>query len=437
MHRKEGDETFISHTFLVEGVEIIRVDIILVCNQSNKQRKSSVICSGCQISFCKEHHEEHRKSINKDFEDLIQQHNIIRQELFNGNNDESTSMPNLLKKIDDWEKQMITNIKATAASNKRRITQMMNEEKDELKDKFKLIATELKTNQSDNDYVEPDIQNWQKQINECKQKLEQLQKGNNNFIEVDIKPLDWKNIFTICKRREVKVMTRVREEKSTVPLTNQRRGAMRNYEIPIVVGSRSNLNETENSDYDANVCFHGDCDVLLASGMTKLVKDIRKGDLLATPTGLKASVNYVVKSLSTNTNALMVRFDNGLVITPWHPIRINSIWKFPNDIEKLSIVECKEVYNFVLDSGHIVFINGIQCVTLAHGFKGDVIEHPYYGTEKVLKDLLALPIAKDGLIEILPNSTVRDSETGLVMGISQSIKRPSWKQHSHLDIFVQ
>jgi Hint-domain len=49
---------------------------------------------------------------------------------------------------------------------------------------------------------------------------------------------------------------------------------------------------------------------------------------------------------------------------------------------------CKEVYNIILDSIHQVNINGIECVTLGHLKKGENVEHPYFGSSKVISDLL-------------------------------------------------
>jgi hypothetical protein len=34
-------------------------------------------------------------------------------------------------------------------------------------------------------------------------------------------------------------------------------------------------------------------------------------------------------------------------------------------------------------------INGVECVTLGHGFTdNDVIAHPYFGTQKIIDDLV-------------------------------------------------
>ena len=34
-----------------------------------------------------------------------------------------------------------------------------------------------------------------------------------------------------------------------------------------------------------------------------------------------------------------------------------------------------------------MIINGVECATLASGFKGEIIEHEYFSTDKVVKDL--------------------------------------------------
>jgi hypothetical protein len=347
-----------------------------------------------------------------------------------------------LKTIDEWEKSMIANIKSTAAANKTRLTQILNEEKDQLKNKFKAMADELKTNQSSSDYVESDIQEWQKQISECKQKLEQLQTYNNDFITMDIKPIDWSNSINIYKRKDVLIKTNIADPTKSVPprLRRERPIDCSYCKKPFYASAGYNskfCSETcaevsyeyaSSNDDDNTGCFHGNCVVLLANGLTKLVKDIRKGDVLKTPDELKATVTYAIKILRKNKNASMVSFDNGLIVTPWHPVRINGKWAFPHDIGHETVMECQEVYNFALDVGHIIIINGIECVTLGHNFKGDVIEHPYFGTNKILDDLRAIDFSNDGFIELLPNSTVRNSETGLVSGICRHTATSSSKQ---------
>ena len=403
----------------------------VTCSQMNKKHKSSIICAGCQQSFCKGHHQEHRKSIENDFDDLLQQHDILRQNLYNQNNTRSSQTMELLEVIDRWEKETIKNVKETAVATRTRVAKILNEENDKLKDDFNLLADELKTNQSGNDYVERDIQEWSKQFDDFKRKLDLLLTSGNDFLRIEVKRIDWKTVLNIHRRKDIYIKTRLAKIKNN-RMINERHlscvhchrgfGESCGYNKRFCTSqclTDCSANCSANYSEDGGGCFHGNCTVLLANGSVKLVKDIRKGDVLKIPNESQATVIFAVKISRKNKGVSMVHFDNGLIITPWHPIRIKNQWTFPRDIGHEIIVKCQEVYNFALDDGHIINVNGIECVTLGHNFKGEVVEHTYYGTNKVLDDLRTIDTADDGFINLSANSIVRSTETELVSGICQ------------------
>ena len=168
-----------------------------------------------------------------------------------------------------------------------------------------------------------------------------------------------------------------------------------------------------------NACFHGNCLIRLNhSNSYKFVKNIKKGDTVLTPSGL-ANVLCVVKSYCKNNKEYLVSFKEGLCITQWHPILINGEWKYPATQELMKCMDCEAVYSLVLDVGHIVYINNIKCVTLGHGFKGDIVEHDYYGTQKVIDDLKKMKGWNRGLIELQPDSVIRNNKTQQVIHIFQ------------------
>ena len=111
------------------------------------------------------------------------------------------------------------------------------------------------------------------------------------------------------------------------------------------------------------------------------------------------------------------------MITPWHPIRLNGLqWIFPCSlVSSPTNVECEAVYSFALDQGHTIWINDIECVTLGHGFKEDIVRHAYYGTQRVIEDLRFFDGQQKctGLIEIQSKWIIRNKRTGLVNGIRQ------------------
>jgi hypothetical protein len=82
-----------------------------------------------------------------------------------------------------------------------------------------------------------------------------------------------------------------------------------------------------------------------------------------------------------------------------------------------------------------MWVNDIQCVTMGHGFKADIVRHAYYGTDRVVEDLCLMDGQQNctGFIEIQVNWVMRDKQTGLVNGIRQP---PDTYLHSNLETVV-
>lgn len=153
-------------------------------------------------------------------------------------------------------------------------------------------------------------------------------------------------------------------------------------------------------------CFGGYCYVLMNDGSYKYVKDIQAGDIVYGA----AKVLCVVTQNNCNTVSIM----NNLCITPWHPVNVNGKWIFPDNITNSGYVLQEVVYNFVLDTVHTIIVNSTIACTLGHGFKGDVIEHDFYGTQKVHDSLQKFPSYSSGVVHLSENNVVRSNETGCV-----------------------
>jgi hypothetical protein len=161
-------------------------------------------------------------------------------------------------------------------------------------------------------------------------------------------------------------------------------------------------------------CFHGDNQIAMADGSFKAVKDVVVGDHVKTPTGY-AQVRYTVECHSNAKSQPMTQYGD-LSITPWHPIRIGGDWKFPADVASYTSRLVSTVHNFVLDKDHIVIVGGIECCTLAHGFKGPVIEHSYFG-DAVLNDLrIKAGGVESGHVRYENLKTVRHPTTDMIIG---------------------
>lgn len=156
---------------------------------------------------------------------------------------------------------------------------------------------------------------------------------------------------------------------------------------------------TMGSYYNANGgCFHGDCKVKLSDGSMRTIRTLAKGDEILTPMG-KTKVLCLVKMDQGGKNVKFVRF-GACLITPWHPVRRNNIWYFPNDIGRTEEHKVDTVYNLVLENHHIAVVEGEECVTLGHNFQGPVISHAYFGSEDIIDDLKRLRGWDNGCVSI-------------------------------------
>ena len=54
----------------------------------------------------------------------------------------------------------------------------------------------------------------------------------------------------------------------------------------------------------------------------------------------------------------------------------------------------------MLEKNHTVLVEGVMCTTFGHLIKGENVEHPYFGTNKIINDLKKIESWKTGNIEI-------------------------------------
>jgi hypothetical protein len=160
-------------------------------------------------------------------------------------------------------------------------------------------------------------------------------------------------------------------------------------------------------------CFAGHCTVATPNGPRR-VSELAKGDSVlvpactmpppppptttagtttaATATMATATVVCVVVTPCASNTAFFVEFPGGLSITPYHPVRLNGRWQHSQETHAVVMRPCDAVYNLVLDTGHVVVVDGVECVTLGHGLDdgdGGVLRHAYLGTHRVVDDLRA------------------------------------------------
>lgn len=166
-------------------------------------------------------------------------------------------------------------------------------------------------------------------------------------------------------------------------------------------------------------CIDGNSIARLADGEEKLVSELRKGDKVQTGSNSAATILCVVKTHCEDGVAPMVTLEGGARLTPYHPVLIEGIWRFPADLNKIRLESCRAVYNFVLDSASSISVNNVPCIVLGHGIEDGAARHPYYSSIRAVQDIEKRSGFKDGLVVLATSSALRDPETGLVCGIRE------------------
>lgn len=167
--------------------------------------------------------------------------------------------------------------------------------------------------------------------------------------------------------------------------------------------------------YRGGGCFDGSCVATMADGSLKRVDQLKKGDLVRTSNGV-SEVVCILKTVSFDGQAELVTLEGGVCLTPYHPVKLAGTWVFPCSVSKAELKECPAVYSFLLKNGSSMFINGTECVALAHGLEdNEVVKHPYFGTQSIVEDMKKMPGFSAGVVEISSvGCVVKDPVTGMV-----------------------
>jgi len=172
-------------------------------------------------------------------------------------------------------------------------------------------------------------------------------------------------------------------------------------------------------------CFTGDSLILLANQSQKCVKDLKKNDSVLTLVDpynhtkgfAQAKVICVLKTI-TNGHCKLVTTKNGLKITPWHPIISHSIWCFPESVAETKVENCNEVYSILLDNYHTFNLNGSWVIGLGHNYKIGILNHDYFGTNKIIEDMKKCDDWQTGTVTIRANQIIRDPISNEICGFN-------------------
>ena len=139
--------------------------------------KGTYSCVGCSQYFCFDCLSKHRTYVQQEFDQLQNNHDLIRQQI-NDIKMDSTKHP-LMTQIDQWEKDSIDKIKQKAQRCRTQFIRHSNVFFRQLEKKLDPITQQMKDTQQENEFNELDL-------NELKQRLDELDKELNQPKNVSI-----------------------------------------------------------------------------------------------------------------------------------------------------------------------------------------------------------------------------------------------------------
>jgi hypothetical protein len=167
-------------------------------------------------------------------------------------------------------------------------------------------------------------------------------------------------------------------------------------------------------------CFSGDSEVHMADGTRKLVKDLIKGDLVSCDLNRKTSEVTCLLVMEMPAGPIpMVVFPGGLNITPRHLILIDGGWIQSSALGQVRRVECRYVYNIMLDHESTVIVNGVTCIALGHGSQGK-LQHEFWGDwDRLAKTMREIDVEGFQQGQVLVGGVIRDATSGRVCGFTK------------------
>ncbi|CAF3008159.1 unnamed protein product [Rotaria sp. Silwood2] len=115
-------------------------------------------CRGCSKTFCLNHTNEHREILEKQMNEIINNHNRLKQQISNEETDQYYKL--LIEQIDQWEKESINKIYRTAKEIRQQLIIITREHQDNIKEKLTQLTQEITKARYDGNFFEDDLKQW-------------------------------------------------------------------------------------------------------------------------------------------------------------------------------------------------------------------------------------------------------------------------------------
>jgi hypothetical protein len=126
-------------------------------------------CEGCSKAFCVKHFSEHRRLLDEEMNVIIDEYDYLKNTL-----NQQTIEPDLhplIKDINTWEKESIVKVQQRAEDLRQEILRSITAHESQLSKRLQELSEKLKESRDHDDFIEIDLQQWKKTLDNLKTAL--------------------------------------------------------------------------------------------------------------------------------------------------------------------------------------------------------------------------------------------------------------------------
>ena len=138
-------------------------------NGNDCKQPAAALCEGCSKALCTKHFIDHRRLLGEEMDVIISEHNHF-QHILNEQTANRDSHP-LFKQINEWENETIIKIQQKAKELREQLLDLTTVHWNELSKRLRNLSEQLKEGREHDSFVETDLQQWEKTINNLKEKF--------------------------------------------------------------------------------------------------------------------------------------------------------------------------------------------------------------------------------------------------------------------------
>ncbi|CAF3884265.1 unnamed protein product, partial [Adineta steineri] len=141
-----------------------------ICNKGN----TTYICRGCSKDFCFQHLTEHRQILQRQLDEIINDHDQFRQTIIEHKQDSLNS--SVIQQINQWEKNSMEKIQQTAQQCREKVIKLTQKSINDIEKKFIELSQKLKEIREENEFNEIDLYHFQLKLTQITEEF--LQPSN-------------------------------------------------------------------------------------------------------------------------------------------------------------------------------------------------------------------------------------------------------------------